>query len=109
MYKCTVCNYLNTEDEAPEKCPKCGAPQEKFEKLKKEHVDKITRSRQTNYLLKDLITSMETINDIADQGIDDDLDPGCRKLFTEAKESAEFLRQTAMAEIENHIGKGKWG
>ena len=29
-WKCTVCGYIHTGDEPPEKCPVCGAPRSKF-------------------------------------------------------------------------------
>ncbi len=29
-YSCAVCGYVHEGDSAPEKCPQCGAPQEKF-------------------------------------------------------------------------------
>lgn len=29
---CTVCGYVHTGSEPPAKCPKCGAPKEKFKK-----------------------------------------------------------------------------
>jgi len=31
---CTVCGYVHEGDEAPEKCPLCGAPASKFEEMK---------------------------------------------------------------------------
>ena len=30
---CTVCGYIHEGDEAPEKCPLCGAPRNKFKEL----------------------------------------------------------------------------
>lgn len=30
---CTVCGYIHEGDEAPEKCPQCGAPKSKFKEL----------------------------------------------------------------------------
>ena len=30
---CTVCGYVHEGDEAPEKCPLCGAPSSKFKEL----------------------------------------------------------------------------
>ena len=30
-YVCKVCGYIHFGEEAPEKCPQCGAPKEKFE------------------------------------------------------------------------------
>ena len=32
-YVCAVCGYVHTGDEAPEKCPQCGAPKSKFSEL----------------------------------------------------------------------------
>jgi len=29
-WRCTVCGYIHTGDQPPEKCPNCGAPREKF-------------------------------------------------------------------------------
>ncbi len=29
-WRCTVCGYVHTGDQPPEKCPNCGAPREKF-------------------------------------------------------------------------------
>ncbi|MEE0132434.1 MAG: hypothetical protein U0I22_01370 [Treponema sp.] len=29
---CTVCGYVHTGSEPPNKCPKCGAPKEKFKR-----------------------------------------------------------------------------
>lgn len=33
---CTVCGYVYEGDEAPEKCPICGAPRSKFKELKED-------------------------------------------------------------------------
>lgn len=33
---CTVCGYVHEGDEAPEKCPLCGAPRSKFEEMNPE-------------------------------------------------------------------------
>ncbi len=109
MWKCEVCNYIHNGDEAPHKCPKCGAAQEKFNELTGDAKTKVERSRYTNGLLKELILLMGQVQDIAQEGVEDELDPGCVKLFKEALEASEFLKQTATAEIEIHVGKGKWG
>ena len=29
-FVCQICGYVHEGDEAPEKCPVCGAPKEKF-------------------------------------------------------------------------------
>ena len=30
---CTVCGYIAEGEEAPEKCPQCGAPRSKFKEM----------------------------------------------------------------------------
>ncbi len=35
-WKCTVCGYVHTGDEPPEKCPVCGADRSKFIELVEE-------------------------------------------------------------------------
>lgn len=32
-FRCKVCGYIHEGDEAPEKCPQCKAPKEKFEEM----------------------------------------------------------------------------
>jgi rubrerythrin len=32
-WKCIVCGYIVEGDEPPERCPVCGAPKAKFEKI----------------------------------------------------------------------------
>lgn len=34
-WKCKVCGHIHEGPEAPEKCPQCGAPKAKFEKIEK--------------------------------------------------------------------------
>ena len=29
-WQCTVCGYIHSGDEAPDNCPQCKAPKEKF-------------------------------------------------------------------------------
>ncbi len=32
-WRCVVCGYIHEGDEPPARCPKCGAPREKFVKI----------------------------------------------------------------------------
>ena len=32
-FVCSVCGYVHEGDEAPEKCPVCGVPADKFSKV----------------------------------------------------------------------------
>jgi len=107
-YKCTVCGYIS-DDEAPELCPKCGAPKEKFENLPEDAAKLIDRARYTNQLHMDMIAIMEEVVDIATEGIEDNLDPACLSVFQKAKKSAIEFVQMSRAEIQGHVGKGKWG
>ncbi|KKM11447.1 rubredoxin [Clostridiales bacterium PH28_bin88] len=109
MWKCTVCGYVHDGDEAPERCPKCGVPKEKFERLPEEKANPIERSRFTNQLLAALMGYAEELEAIADEGLEDNLDPGCKGVFTYVKRFAREMGQMAKAEIQAHIQKGKWG
>lgn len=109
MFKCSVCGYIHEGSEAPEHCPKCGAPKEKFTELASEIQDKIKRSRFTNDLHMELRLLMDSVMELAEQGIDDDLDPGCAKIFKEARDFAAVMSQKIKAELETHMKKDKWG
>jgi hypothetical protein len=63
----------------------------------------------TNALHLELLPLLEDMVDIAEEGIDDNLDPGCVKIFTWAKETGEVLIGSINAELAGHMKKGKWG
>ncbi|MFH1429400.1 MAG: rubredoxin-like domain-containing protein [Candidatus Margulisiibacteriota bacterium] len=107
-YRCTVCGFIN-DNEAPDICPKCGAPKEKFEAVPDDQVKLIDRARYTNLLHNDLIVSLEEIMDISLEGMEDNLDPGCLDIFTKAHKAAIDLIQMSKAELQAHVNKGKWG
>jgi len=109
MWKCGVCGYIHEGDEAPDNCPKCGAPKEKFQKLDDAAADLVTRSRLSNALHIALLPLLEDMVDMAEEGIKDNLDPGCLKIFTRAKEVGEILIGSINAELAGHMKKGKWG
>lgn len=105
----TVCGYIHDGVEPPEKCPNCGAPKEKFEKLLEEKEKLIERSRLSNSLHIKLSALLGEVDEVATRGIEDNLDPRCVEIFTQAKEVAWMLRQRSKAEIQAHVNKGKWG
>jgi predicted nucleic acid-binding Zn-ribbon protein len=109
MWKCVACGYVWDGDEAPDQCPKCGAKKEKFVKLDDKAVNLVERSRFTNSLHIHLASLLEQVMDLAEDGIDDNLDPGCVKIFAKVQGQAEILRQSIQAELEGHMKKGKWG
>lgn len=108
LFKCTVCGFIYEGDIAPEHCPKCKAPREKFVELNEEEAGKVRRSDFTNDLHMKLVTLCMEIDKLSDVGIEDNLDPMCVAVFTTAKKYSWELKQLAKAEIAGHIGKGKW-
>jgi len=108
-WQCGVCGYIFDGKEAPEKCPKCGAPKEKFQKLDEETATKVERSRYTNNLHMELLTLMEKVKEISEKGIEDELDPPCVQLFKAAKTYAVDIQQRIKAELKGHMSKNKWG
>ena len=108
-WRCGVCGFIYDGNEPPEKCPKCGAPKEKFTKLTADEAKLIDRSRLSNSLLMKLASLLEHVSEISKKGIDDALDPPCIALFTKASQEANTICQMVKAEIQSHIAKGKWG
>lgn len=109
MWKCSVCGYVWDGDEAPDQCPKCGAPKEKFDQLSEEAAAKIERSRFTNSLHMSLYALLNNAIEIAQAGIEDALDPACVKIFEQVLQEARISQQRIKAELEGHMNKGKWG
>ncbi len=107
-WECQVCGYIHVGQEAPEKCPKCGAPKEQFIELSLEKVQLIEKSGQTNSLEMELINIMETVVDICEEGIEINLDPGCLDLFKKAQADAIIMKGIIKAELKTHMTKGKW-
>lgn len=108
LFKCGVCGFVSEGEAAPEKCPKCSAPAEKFEELSSEAAEKIYRSDLTNALHMELIGLAESIIALCEEGIEDDLDPMCVRGFKEAKNEAWIIKQRSKAELAGHMSRGKW-
>lgn len=109
MWKCSVCQYITDAADAPDVCPRCGAPKEKFVKLADDKANLIKRARLTNGLHEKLHAVLDEVEEISDRGIADNLDSACVKIFEKARDDAKELKQWINAEIEVHISKGKWG
>ena len=108
LWKCTVCGYIHEGDAAPEACPKCGAPAEKFTSLSEEEAKKVFASDRTNDIHMEIIQLAMKIKDLAKEGIDLNLDPPCVSVFEKAKDEAWVIKQRSKAELAGHMGKGKW-
>jgi len=108
-WRCEVCGYIHDGDGPPEKCPKCGAPKEKFTEVAEEQSELIHRSRVSNQLHMELSGLLEQVKEVAEMGIEDELDPGCVGIFKNALQTAVELQQSIKAELAVHVAKGKWG
>ena len=109
MFKCTACGYIFDGETAPAVCPKCGAVQEKFEKLTDEAKGLVEKARFTNDLHMHLLAILQECEAIAADGTEDNLDPGCVKIFSQTKEMSSQVIQSIKAELAAHVSKGKWG
>jgi hypothetical protein len=109
MWRCGSCGYIWDGDEPPDECPKCGAAGSRYVALEEKAAEVIDKARFTNSLHMQLYTLLEQVMDIAEDGIDDDLDANCVKIFTRALAEAEILQQSIKAELQGHMNKGKWG
>jgi predicted nucleic acid-binding Zn-ribbon protein len=109
MWQCSSCGFVWDGEEPPDECPKCGAKESKFVQIDPKGMDLIDRSRFTNSLHMQLYVLLEQVMDVAEDGIDDNLDPNCVKIFKQAMDLSEILQQSIKAELQGHMTKGKWG
>jgi predicted nucleic acid-binding Zn-ribbon protein len=109
MWKCGVCGYVWDGEEMPDACPKCGSAKEKYVELNDKAMELVERSRFTNSLHMSLFALLDQVMDLAEDGVDDNLDPSCVKIFNQAAAQAEILQQSIKAELQSHMNKGKWG
>lgn len=108
LWKCSVCGYTYEGGDAPESCPKCGAPREKFNLLTDEEAEKIFKSDRTNDIHMEIISLAGKIIALCEEGIKINLDPPCVSSFEKAKNELWVIKQRAKAELEGHMKKGKW-
>ena len=108
-FKCGVCGFIHDGDSAPEKCVKCGAPQSQFVELDETAANLVERSRHSNVLHSKVISLAREIEEVCNDGISDELDPGCVSVFTKVREMAWTAMKLSMTEQAGHIAKGKWG
>ena len=108
LWKCNVCGYVHEGTDAPDSCPKCGAPKEKFVELSQEDANKIYNSDRTNDIHAKIISLSSEIIELCKEGIDINLDPPCVQAFNNAKDEMWVIKQRSKAELESHMKKGKW-
>lgn len=108
LWRCSVCGYVHEGDQAPDKCPKCGAPKEKFIEIYEDDAKKIYNSDRTNDIHMKIINLADEMIELCKEGIEIDLDPGCVSTFEKAKDEGWVIKQRCKAELETHMKKGKW-
>lgn len=108
-WKCGVCNLIWDGTHPPDTCPKCSSPAEKYDLMTEEQWALVERSRLTNGLYARLLALIPEIEEMARQGVEDDLDPWCRALHQRILDDVEFWGKSIRAEINGHVNKGKWG
>lgn len=108
LWKCSVCGYVHEGAEAPDNCPKCGAPKDKFVEMSQEDTEKVYKSDRTNDIHMKIINLTMEIAALSEEGITLNLDPACVVTFEKAKKEAWVIKQRSKAEIAGHMGKGKW-
>jgi len=107
-WKC-VCGYIHDGDQAPERCPKCGAPAERFALLDDAAAELVERSRRTNALHCRVVDLARQIERTCKEGIEDGLDPGCSKVFQRTLDASYEMMKLSLTEMQGHAAKGKWG
>ena len=108
-WKCGGCGFVYDGEAVPERCPKCGAPREKFQLLDENAAKLVERSRHSNALHARLVALTREIEAVCKDGIADNLDPGCVDVFQKSLAGAYLMMKLAMTEMAGHMGKGKWG
>lgn len=108
LWKCNVCGFIYEGESAPNTCIKCGVGADKFDLMNEEDAQKIYRSDKTNDLHMEMIHLAMQMSKLAQTGIEDNLDPGCVKVFELAKNYAWEIKQLAKAELTGHMNKGKF-
>lgn len=109
MWRCGGCNLVWDDEAPPAVCPQCEARQKRFVLLDPAAASRIEEARFGNSLLMQLHLLLEQVQDVAEDGLDEELDPGCARVFGEAALAAERLQPMIKAEIQAHVGQGRWG
>ncbi|MBR9690145.1 rubredoxin [Candidatus Woesearchaeota archaeon] len=109
LFRCGVCALVYDGDDAPDKCPKCGATKENFSKIEGESADLIEKSRRTNEYHVAIMGLYSKIRKWASIIKEENLDPNCVLIANRVLKDTYETIQSIKAELEAHMKKGKWG
>jgi len=108
-WKCGVCGYVHDGNDTPEKCPKCGAPKSKFSRISEGDAQIIDNSRLTNEMHMAVASMYKKIQKWANTIKEENLDPNCVMIADRILRDTHETIQSIKAELQSHMGKGKWG
>ncbi|MFY9114775.1 MAG: rubredoxin [Dethiobacteria bacterium] len=108
MWCCDVCGYLHEGDNPPDLCPKCGAPKDRFELLDEEEAGMMRDAFLTKRKYGQILKRLEEIKEIAEEGIILNLDEGCNRIFTRAKEDIAAIYGMIKDELTGHAQQCIW-
>lgn len=109
LFKCGVCGYTYDGEEAPDKCPKCGAPKEEYQQLEKDAEELVLKSRKTNEMHVAISGLYAKIQKWAKTIKEENLDPPCVAIAERVLKDTHETIQAIKAELETHMKKGKFG
>lgn len=72
QWRCKVCGYIHTGDNAPEKCPQCGVSQEKFEEY--------AAASDTGFACEHVVGSAQGLDPEVVQGLRDNYNGECAEV-----------------------------
>jgi len=104
-----MCGYVHDGKEAPDKCPKCGAPKEQFAKITADAEALLLKSRKTNEMHAAMMSLYQKLAKWAKVVKEEELDPNCVKIADRVLKDSHETIQSIKAELESHMKKGKWG
>jgi rubredoxin len=108
-WRCEVCGYVHDGEEAPDNCPKCGAPKEQFVQIDEEADGLIEKSRKTNEMHIAIMGLYSKVQKWANEVKKEELDPMCVQIADKVLKDTHETIQSIKAELETHMKKGKWG
>lgn len=108
-FRCGVCGYVYDGDEAPDKCPKCGAPKEQFKRIEADKDMLIEKSRKTNEMHVAIMGLYAKVQKWAKTIREENLDPPCVAIANRVLKDTHETIQSIKAELESHMKKSKWG
>lgn len=109
LFRCGVCGYVHDGDDAPDKCPKCGATKENFTAIETEAATLIEKSRKTNEMHVAISGMYAKVQKWAKTIKDENLDPNCVLIADRVLKDTHETIQSIKAELEAHMKKAKWG